>query len=59
MSKAELDELNRVSKEWRERRNPGVGLPEPSQQDLEDSPTTQLAPFTAGDQLELLSTTAS
>ena len=54
MSRAELDELNRAAKEWRERRKPGAGLAEPSQQDIEDSPTTQLAPFTVGDQIELL-----
>jgi hypothetical protein len=54
MSRAELDELNRAAKEWRERHKPGAGLAEPSQQDIEDSPTTQLAPFTVGDQIELL-----
>ena len=51
MSKAELDELNRVAKEWRERHNaPPKKLAEPAPDGRDDNTPT----FTAGEQLELL-----
>jgi hypothetical protein len=50
MSKAELDELNRVSKQWREGHNaPPEQLPE-LPPDGRDAATP---PFTVGEQIEL------
>jgi hypothetical protein len=56
MGKAELDELNRSAREWRERNKPAQAakdaIPETSQAD--DPRETKTPPSTVGEQIELL-----
>lgn len=58
MGKAELDELNRSAREWRERNKPAQAvkdaIPEPSQADIADPRETKTPPSTVGEQIELL-----
>jgi hypothetical protein len=56
MSKDELDELTRAGRAWRERHEPDQAETDAiaEQSKIEDSPKTQLPPFTEGDQLQLL-----
>jgi len=58
MGKAELDELNRSVREWRERNKPAQAakdaIPEPSQADIPDPRETKTPPSTVGEQIELL-----
>ena len=58
MGKAELDELNRSAREWRERDKPAQAvkdaIPEPSQADIADPRKTKTPPSTVGEQIELL-----
>jgi hypothetical protein len=58
MGKAELDELNRSAREWRERNKPAQAVkdpvPEPSQADIADPRETKTPPSTVGEQIELL-----
>jgi hypothetical protein len=58
MGKAELDELNRSTKEWRESNKPAQAvtnaMPEPSQADIADPRQTKTPPLTIGEQIELL-----
>jgi hypothetical protein len=58
MGKAELDELNRSAREWRERNKPAQAvtdaIPEQSQADFADPRETKTPPSTVGEQIELL-----
>jgi hypothetical protein len=56
MSKDELDELTRAGRAWRERHEPDQAETDAiaEQSKIQDSPKTQLPPFTEGDQLQLL-----
>jgi hypothetical protein len=58
MGNAELDELNRSAREWRERNKPAQAakdaIPEPSQADIPDPRETKTPPSTVGEQIELL-----
>jgi hypothetical protein len=58
MGKAELDELNRSAREWRERNKSAQAvkdaIPEPSQADIADPRETKTPPSTVGEQIELL-----
>ena len=57
MGKAELDELNRSVREWRERNKPAQAvqeaIPESSQADIADPRETKTPPSTVGEQIEL------
>ena len=55
MNHAELDELNRRSREWREARmrTMQVGLPAPAMA-KETTPAVETAPFHVGEQIDLL-----
>ena len=60
MGKAELDELNRSAREWRQRNKPAQAvkdaIPEPSQVDIADPRETKTPPATFGEQIELYET---